>query len=438
MRFRAACAAILATALISSQSAGTRAQTAGAPPQDRQAPTFQAGAQLVQVDVRVFDQAGRFVEDLTIDDFEVFDRGVRQAIGAAFFVGPAAGDPATAPPLVTLRGAATAAAGAATTPSSASARQTWIMVFDLNHLTPGAGFERAKAAVQQFLAETFRDGDLGGVVAGSRMVGNRLTSVRQELIDAAASVKAVADQRARMVELTREWPRVRDEAEALAIARDDRDALQRAAVRACSDDPSACRVTPPDLLLRDKARRFRTELQRSTSESLAAMAALGNGLARVPGPKTIVLLSDGFVIDELESALRGAVGQAARAGARIYAIDVRGLNRGGGNFLDAPAPDDRAGGPARFDLGADGPNSLAVDTGGLMIRNENNLVRALSRVADDASRYYILGYQPKDLVLDGQYRAIDVRVSRPGLTVRARKGYLALPASQLLIPQPIK
>lgn len=413
-------------------SAAPGAQQAPVP---QQPPTFQASAQLVQVDVRVFDRDGRFVDDLTIDDFEVFERGTTQPVRAVFYVGPAPGAASTGAPLVTSRGPTGPLPG----PIGAAAKQTWIFVFDINHLTPGGGFDRARDSVRAFLQQQFRDGDLGGVVAGSRMVNNRLTSVRTELEEAVASVRPLSDQRSRMVEMTREWPRLRDEAEVMAIANEDREAIQRATVRACTDDPTACQGNAPDVMVRDKARRLRGDIQRATAETLSSMTALANGLARIPGPKTIVFLSDGFVVQEVESSLRASVGQATRAGARIYAIDVRGLNRGANADIgDRPAAEATTSAPARFDIGLDGPNSLAVDTGGFFIQNENNIGRALTRISEDANRYYVLGYQPENLTLDGQYRPIEVRVKRPGVTVRARRGYLALPASQLLVPQPIK
>lgn len=399
----------------------------------QQAPTFQASTQVVQVDVRVFGKDGAFIEDLTIDDFEVLEDGKPQSLRTLFFVGTAARDSATAAPLVSVRSGVSGGSSQTMTTSG----QTWIFVFDLNHLTTGSGFNRARDSVSTFLKERFRDGDLGGVVAGSRMVNNRLTSVRSELEAAAASVKPIADHRSRLLELTREWPKLRDENEALAVASDDRDALQRAVVRACSEDQTGCQNA--DMMLRDKARRFRTEMQRSSLETLNALQGLASGLARVPGPKTIVLLTDGLVTQGMEASLQAVVGQTTRAGARIYAIDARGMNRGASaGSIDQVSAEDAAGAPARFDIAEDAPNSLSVDTGGFFIRNQNNIGRALIEIADDANRYYVLGYQPEHLTLDGKFRPIEVRVKRSGVTVRARRGYLALPTSQLLVPQPVK
>jgi VWFA-related protein len=266
--------------------------------------------------------------------------------------------------------------------------------------------------------------------------------VREELEAAARGVKPLAERRSRQIELTREWPPLLDEGEAVQIANEDPEAIKRAVTRACSDDPSRCYARmgylPPDDEIRSKARRVHGDIQRATMETLTAINALASGLAKMPGSKTIVFLSDGFVTQQIETTLRTVVGQAARAGARVYAIDVRGLNRGrGAGIIDQRTAEDPGGPMVQFDALEDGPNSLAVDTGGLMIRNENNIGRALETIATDSGRYYVLGYQPQDARFDGTFRAVDVRVRRPGLRVRARRGYLALEPSRLLVPAPI-
>lgn len=428
---RIACLLLTAAGFLPAPSGRAEQQ----PPQT-EPPVFRSGVQVIEVDVRVFDRDGRFITDLSREDFEVRENDVAQQLQTLYLVG----EPSGAAALIPAPGAAAAAeAQDRGAPSPASTRQTWIFVFDLNHLAPGSGFDRARAAVTEFIRERFKDGDLAGVVAGSRMVNNRLTSVREELVGAAQSVKPLADSRNRQIELTRGWPRLRDEEEALRIAREDREALGRAVTRACTDDPDACVRVPPDLQIREKARRFQRDMQRAARETLAAINGLASGLARVPGPKTVVFLSEGFVTEEMETTLRTVVGQAARAGARIYAVDVRGLNRGrGAGIIDQEQADDPVGGPAQFDLGEDGPNSLAIDTGGLLIRNENNIGRALDRIARDSGQYYVLGYQPTDANFDGKFRPIDVRVKRAGVRVRARRGYLALEPSKLLVPQLIK
>ncbi|HSC26570.1 MAG TPA: VWA domain-containing protein [Vicinamibacterales bacterium] len=411
--------------------AGAGEVPAGQPPgaAQKEQPPFRSGVQVIEVDVRVFDKDGRFVLDLKPEDFEILESGSPQRIQSLYLIQGAAAPAAVAPPA--LPGNSTSA-----TPAAPS-RQTWIFVFDVNHLTPGAGFDRARAAVQEYLSDRFNEGDLGGIVEGSRMVNNRLTSVRAELVAAAKTVKPTAEARNRQIDLARQWPRLRDELEAIQISNNDREALKRAVIRACGEEPESCQRAEQEI--QEKARRLHTEIERATVETLKAINALASGLARVPGPKTIVFLSDGFVTERMETSLRQVVGQTTRAGARLYAIDVRGLNRGGGaGIVERQTIVDSAAGPAAFDMLSDGPNSLAVDTGGLMIRNENNIGRALDEIARDAGTYYVIGYQSTDTAFDGKYRPIEVRVNRSDVRVRARRGYLALEPSRLLVPQPIK
>ncbi|HVL68836.1 MAG TPA: VWA domain-containing protein [Vicinamibacterales bacterium] len=395
--------------------------------QDPQTPVFRSGTQIVEIDVRVFDRSGRFVADLTRDDFEVLEDGRPQRIETFFLVRESAAGPAPRP----ATPEPPPPPGSA--PAAPAARQTWIFFFDLNHLTPGGGFDRAKKAVEEFIRDRFREGDVAGILAGDRMVNNRLTSVRQELLDGLKQVQPRADARNRWAELTRDWPRLLNEEEAVRIARNEKEAIQRAVIRACSDDSEQCQQA--ESMVRSKAARLQRDIHRASMDTMAAINTLANGLARIPGPKTVVFLSDGFPVQDVETTLRSVVGQTARAGARVYAIDVRGLGRVGAPDPGQVAAEDTAGPATKFDAVADAPNSLAVDTGGLMIRNENNIGRALDTIAADANSYYVLGVQPENTNWDGRFRTIEVRVKRDGVRVRARKGYLALEPARMVVPK---
>ena len=399
----------------------TSQQPPPAPPQ-----TFRSGAQIVEVDVRVLKD-GTFVTDLGSDDFEIIEDGVSQKIHSVVLVNSAAPPAASAP--------SAPSAPAPPAPLAPSARQAavWVFVFDTTHMTPGP-MQRARDAVVTFISGKFRDGDIGGIVVDGRMANNQLTTDREVLKRAAAGVKIPGDLRSRQLEL-REWPRLLDEFEAYRIVDNDRESLKTAVARACSDDPSACTRSPADLQVMQKARQMVDTYRVATAQTLSVVNALCNGLAKVPGAKTVVFLSEGFVIQGMEMPLRQAVGQAARAGARFYSIDVRGLNTGpGSQIIDQPQVNNPMGGQPGFDTQADGTSSLAIDTGGFAIRNENNFGRALDDIQRDAGTYYVVGYTPANLNFDGKYRSISVKVSRPGLKVRARRGYLALDPATLLRP----
>ena len=265
------------------------------------------------------------------------------------------------------------------------------------------------------------------------MANNRLTSDHEELKVAAAAVKMPGELRSRQLEL-REWPRLQDDDEAWRIATGDQESLKAATVRACNENPDMCHGVDPTLQVLEKSRRLNSQTQLAALKTLSAAEALSNGLARMPGSKTIVFLSEGFFLNDKVAELRHAVGMAARAGARFYSIDARGLNKGSASseIMDQVVVPAGFGAQQKFDTQADGMNSLAIDTGGFAIRNENNFGRALDEIQQDSATYYVVSYTPSNTTFDGKYRAIDVSVDRPAVKVRARRGYLAVEPALLL------
>ncbi len=89
--------------------------------------------------------------------------------------------------------------------------------------------------------------------------------------------------------------------------------------------------------------------------------------------------------------------------------------------------DDRA----TLDVRLDSLRLLADNTDGLAVVNTNDLDGGARRIVTDLSSYYLLGYYSSNEALDGRWRTIRVRVKRPGVEVRARKGYRALRAEDM-------
>jgi VWFA-related protein len=67
--------------------------------------------------------------------------------------------------------------------------------------------------------------------------------------------------------------------------------------------------------------------------------------------------------------------------------------------------------------------SIADETGGLAIFNTNDYRQGFARIVEDNSRYYVLGYSSAIKDRNHRFIPVDVKSTRPGLTVRARKGY---------------
>jgi hypothetical protein len=139
-----------------------------------------------------------------------------------------------------------------------------------------------------------------------------------------------------------------------------------------------------------------------------------------------------------DASFRQLLDEANAANTSFYPIDPRGLAvfdesigkpvtgmpPAGSTTVTPPSVD-----AARLRARIDSLRTLGEATDGLAIVNSNDLVRGLKRVVDDLSSYYLLGYYSNGK-LDGKFHPISVRVKRPGVRVRARRGYMAAtPAS---------
>ena len=72
-----------------------------------------------------------------------------------------------------------------------------------------------------------------------------------------------------------------------------------------------------------------------------------------------------------------------------------------------------------------GLRELAANTDGAVVLNTNDVKGGVARMMADLNAYYLMRYYSSNTNLDGRFRRITVRVSRPGVRVRARTGYLA-------------
>jgi hypothetical protein len=135
-------------------------------------------------------------------------------------------------------------------------------------------------------------------------------------------------------------------------------------------------------------------------------------------------------MDEMEATIRAL----NNANIAVYPVDARGL-LAGGNF-SAAIPGSASRIPRETSLkptveNLDTMEELASRTGGRAAYNTNDLKNAVRKAMEDAKVTYTLGYYPSEVSLDGKFHDIKVKVERPGLNVRYRKGYFALPeASQ--------
>ncbi len=143
------------------------------------------------------------------------------------------------------------------------------------------------------------------------------------------------------------------------------------------------------------------------------------------------------MIDD-QQAFLDLMDEANRANVSFYPIDPRGL----------PVFDTTLSETFTTAGGARGPMSvtadqrrlrdriatlqtLAANTDGIAVVNSNDIETGLVRVVADLTSYYLLSYYSTNQSLDGGFRRITVRVSRPGVQVRARRGYRAATREEL-------
>jgi VWFA-related protein len=74
---------------------------------------------------------------------------------------------------------------------------------------------------------------------------------------------------------------------------------------------------------------------------------------------------------------------------------------------------------------------LADNTDGFAVTDEKGMDPGVDRITADLGSYYLLSYTSSNTKLDGRFRSIAVRVKRPDVRVRARRGYRGVTAEEL-------
>jgi VWFA-related protein len=188
--------------------------------------------------------------------------------------------------------------------------------------------------------------------------------------------------------------------------------------------------------------------ERDIENTLNQLNVLAKVLAGYPGRKNLIWLSESFPLtlfpetlnqghmdgQSLRSAVRGAANPASTqqnlvssAPFKTYAELVKKVSDALMSAQVAVYPVD-AGAVGRNDHLASQHtmNNMAESTGGKSFMNSNDLVLGLRNGIEDGSSYYTLTYYPENKNWDGLFRRIQVKSSRPNLSLRYREGYYAV------------
>ena len=168
---------------------------------------------------------------------------------------------------------------------------------------------------------------------------------------------------------------------------------------------------------------------------------------RLPGRKVVLYLADGLAFPvNRRDVVDNLISIANRSGVSFYTIDTRGLTAED-PMLESLANQRRAGAESSANsvsarighhedddvqLTAVSNNQLAMRelaeaTGGFPVANTNEIAAPMQHIMEDIRTHYELAYTPTSTNYDGHFRKIEVKISRPKVTIQTRKGYYALP-----------
>jgi len=443
------------TGALPASTAQSAAEKAG------QSGTIKVQAVSVVVDVIVTDKKGRHVGDLAAFDFAVFDNGVPQKI--VTFVPPIG--TALQPPLPAAAGPGGAnQPGEAPTPKPqrqaidvASVRFI-TLVLDLGGLQPGSAGKAREAAIE-YVQKTVAKADFVAVyrVDHTLHLDVPFTQDKQRVINALRRGERGAPSGAVSSITLSETEQQIHELESQVYGFGSA-AGPGAGQQSSLGDHGASQFAAQELASLRAYIWTQSIFQARTI--YMALRAIAQAYRDLPGRKNVVVFSEGFIRSpEARTEMAAVIDMANRANVAFYIVEASGL---AAEFDAASStPEDpsgtreaynasqegvgfryrytefdhlrRLGGP---DMPHDDLGQVAVETGGLYIKNQNDLLHGLELADSDLREFYTMVYQPSDTRYDGSFHKIKVDVLTSGYSVRYRRGYWAIPPGQELMMTP--
>ncbi|MBI1984210.1 MAG: VWA domain-containing protein [Acidobacteria bacterium] len=415
--------------------------------------TIRAEATEVLLDVVVSDKKNRLIIALNSEDFTVYEDGVRQEIrsfraytGATEAVGDLSPGPTTDEQ-------GSEAGGPPQTPVRAAPNLT-ILLLDYSS-TQFENIKLVREASIKYVEEKLRPNDLLAVfVLGSRLrFLTDFTNDREQLI-AALGTSDLTGSGLAADRSSLEAGIATGSAAQMQLATTQAPAAPSGSgAAAAAGGMGAGRGSQGAAFMAERISALHFALksavdQRQGRNVLTAIRAIALGVKGIEARKSLVLFSEGFVVgSDLEDELHSVVDVANRSQLAVYSVESKGLETRAlsGDLVQLdeltrtvgePGSGKYAvGGESGFDrvrqVGRDMRESalryVSNATGGFLIRNTNDLGVGLERIDAEMRSYYLLSYRPTNRKFDGKFREIRVEVNRPGLNVRARRGYYAIP-----------
>ncbi len=406
--------------------------------------------ELVQTEVMVFDKQGRFVEGLSPEQFELTLSGARQTV--SFFERVRAGSASEAAQLAAARRAAPAAPVKMDAPAPAeslAADRGRVIFFFLDDVRlSNASLARARDSLRRFVADQMNPNDRVAVASTSGQIGflQQLTDNPAVLNAAIARLGYRRDPEAytgktQISEYLASQIMDYGNRELFAYLMESVKMEQQMGAGNKRGDHKLASTYSASPLLRNRLRQINAQGRMTTDATLSALQGLLLSAADLPGRKLVFFLSDGFILNERRSGaleeLRRATDAAARAGAVIYTVDLRGSLSTFGSGADASTNDytdmtSRKAGLLFGEISAtqEPLRLIADETGGRAILNPGSLDDGIRQAIAETSDYYVLAWRPSTAEQrEGKLRLKVSIKDRPELRVRLRTSLYDPPAA---------
>jgi len=372
----------------------------------QQTPTFRASVKLIDIDVIATDKDGKFIRDLTRDDFEIIEDGKVQDLQTFSFVDVPPGEVAPAPSVPGLE--------PDTVSNAAVIGRIFAILMDSpsSRLCPSdaAYLPLVRRAANSFIDDYMVPGDQAAVIhvlgtykasqtftaskpllhAAIDRYGTGLTGPIGDVVTASSADSLEGptgvEQANRQLETFRT---IEDLATRLGSVSGRRKSILWMGAQLRFSIPDCPDTMPP----------------RQPSDPIRFTKLDCEAIRQRWGT--------------LDAAYRDALSAATRNNVVIHAIDPCGLT----TVLTVGAPG-QASEPAELDR-MSALRAVAEDTGGLSVVGTNNFAGGFQNIVRESSTYYVLGYAPATEYRDGKFHNVQVRVKKRGVQVRARKGYTA-------------
>ena len=360
-------------------------------------PTFTASVDIVSVDVNVIDRNGRPLRDLAAGDFTLSVDGRPRKIASAQFISVTAPETPAAPAPAHYTSNVTATNG-----------RLIVIVADRGSIAPLRSKDVFTAAAR--FVDRLGPNDRVALFSIPSGPAVDFTTDHDSVVSALMRTDGQANP----------GPGNRNigVAEALGFERGNRIVMETAYDRECGSTPGRGGGGSEYLLctklVREEASIVAAYARERAQNTIAGLRAILERFGSGDTPKTVVLISEGLVIDGERFAATGLGKALAAAHATIYALKPEPPDS---DASQSRAPQNRARDRAVYQ---DGLLTVARAGGGDMFRVIADPDFAFERLNAELSGYYLLGFEPEASDRDGRDHSIHVSVNRPDVAIRAR------------------